>query len=139
MGNDIPCTTAYLFIGEKRSPTAIERDWTWESGHLAARTLFQVLDDLKVPRTSCRFLNAFRDDDFPHTQNLTQIRLLKLDGWIIIGMGQRVQALLRSQDIEHRALIHPAARGRIRKRERYIEHVRMTLLDTKELGDHADN
>jgi hypothetical protein len=44
-----------------------------------------------------------------------------------VALGRRVSSELARRDVDHVALVHPAARGRIRKRERYIAHVQERL------------
>ena len=49
-------------------------------------------------------------------------------GGVIVALGKRVSGELARRGIVHIALVHPAARGRIRKRERYCAHVREALM-----------
>ena len=45
----------------------------------------------------------------------------------IVAMGAKVQKALRAEGINFIPIVHPAARGAIRKKERYIEHIREAL------------
>jgi hypothetical protein len=89
----------YLFVGECRSETAVQRGWTWRDGHLAAE-----------PRV-----------------NHHAVRRLRRTRRRIVALGQKVARKLVELGIDHIAIVHPAARGRIRKRSRYIRHVREAL------------
>lgn len=42
---------------------------------------------------------------------------------IYVALGRRVSTALTKLKIPHVALVHPAARGKIRKRRRYLKHV----------------
>jgi hypothetical protein len=58
---------------------------------------------------------------------LKALQEAKARGATVLAMGRLVQAELARRHIPHRPMVHPAARGRIRKRERYVEHVREVL------------
>jgi hypothetical protein len=125
--------TRYLFIGERRSRTAIRRGWTWESGRLAARTLFAALEAAGLDPAEQRYTNAWRDDGTLHEERLVGLECLAADielgrPWTIVALGAKAAAVLTERGIQHRALTHPAARGAIRKREAYQAHVRAVLL-----------
>ena len=125
--------TRYLFVGERRSPTAIARGWTWESGRLCADTLHRALRAAGIePSTECEFANLFRDDapaDWsPDLDALALVyRWYVLHGGLVVALGRRVAAVLERNGIPHRVLTHPAARGAIRKSCRYREHVAEVL------------
>jgi hypothetical protein len=107
-----------LFVGEKRSELAKKRDVRWEDGALAAKQLFDALETCGIDPQTCQFANWFEDG------KRTFIR--QYDG-IVIGMGQVVQRALTEAGVTHFPMVHPAARGRIRKKERYAAHVRGVL------------
>jgi len=107
-----------LFVGEERSNLAIQRNLTWESGRLAAKQLFDALIPLGIDPKKCKFTNWFEKPG-PN--------IVKNHKGHVIGMGQKVQKALEKEGIEHIKLIHPAARGKIRKKERYLRHVREQL------------
>ncbi len=46
----------------------------------------------------------------------------------VIAMGQKVQKKLDELGVEYIGIVHPAARGKWRKREVYVEHLREQLL-----------
>ena len=120
----------FLFIGEKRSRTAIERGWTWESGRLAARTLDDALTALGIGVFEYSCLNILTDEGRLNVDTLEAIAYSLHRSkcpWHIIALGHIAAALLRRHGIPHVMMIHPAARGSIRKKGRYQAHVRETL------------
>ena len=52
---------------------------------------------------------------------------MKGRGYTVVGMGRRVCRHLREAGVAHLALRHPAARGRMRRRDLYVAHARETL------------
>jgi hypothetical protein len=120
--------TFHMFVGERRSPTAIERGWTWESGRLCADTLHRALRALGLDPTEQRYRNLWRDDGAldPTTVVLAEV-FARQPKCVIVALGRKVHRELTRLGIPHRALAHPAARGRIRKTERYQAHVREVL------------
>lgn len=116
--------TRFLFVGEKRSPTAIKKGWTWHSGRVAARTLHEALRAAGIDPSVCLFVNAWHDDGEPCWAVES---MCSDDGVVVVALGQKVARRLASLRIPHRAMVHPAARGHIRKRERYHAHVAEVL------------
>ena len=114
-------TTQLIFVGERRSPTAIARGWRWEDGRLAGKQLFDALYALGIEPLHCRFANAFE------VGHIDGVRRLVAQGWTAIGMGKKAQQRLRAERIPHRELTHPAARGSIRLKANYLNHVREVL------------
>jgi hypothetical protein len=117
-----------LFIGECRSDTAKARGWTWKNGHLAAKTLFDALEAISIDPHKQAFVNLWPDDVngtmLPVPPNrFTWLRMKQRTGAVLVALGRRVADQLQREDIEHIALVHPAARGKIRKRARYHAHV----------------
>lgn len=110
-------TMNILFVGEKRSKTAIEKDWTWEDGHLAAKQLFDALKSIGVGLAGLRFTNVFNDRGEP-SFNPSEIQDSR-----VIAMGMLASKELDRLGVEHDTIIHPAARGKIRKKERYARHL----------------
>ena len=104
-----------LFVGEKKSPTALRRGWSWEDGHLAAKQLFDALSACGVDPKTCKFANWFN--------TRTQAYIRQYPG-PVFGMGTLVQRALTKAGVEHVPIVHPAARGRIRKKERYNQHIK---------------
>lgn len=120
-------TGRFVFVGERRSPTAIWKGVTWADRRLCAKTLCHVLDTLGLPSENARFINMYRDDGSCDTHALRRVQALQAEGWIVIGLGRTVQQALARAAVPHRAMIHPAARGHIRHRELYRAHVAAVL------------
>lgn len=117
-----------LFVGERRSQTARERGWTWRDGRLAAKTLFEALRAIGVEPTEHAFCNLWSDDaEDVSAYRERRLREAEDEGCVIVALGAKVAGGLRHLEIAHVALIHPAARGRIRGRGRYAVHVREVL------------
>ena len=106
-----------LFVGEERSPTAIEKGWTWKDRRLAAAHLSKATDALGIDWNSLTFKNVFEDD----------IEDIRSFNGIIVAMGRKVERELKKHRIEHLYIHHPAARGKIRIIENYKAHVREKL------------
>lgn len=113
----------FIFVGECRSATAIERGWSWTDGRLAARPLFEALRAAGIDPAQQRFVNLFRDPPSSAKVNGATVRELIGSGARIVALGKRVARELARRGIVHVELVHPAARGAIRKRERYVAHV----------------
>jgi hypothetical protein len=130
-------TGAGGYVGERRSPTAVRRGWTWESGRLGAKTLREVLRAAGVEPAAQVDLTRFSEDDpADWTPDPGRVRLLA--SWTtrarprgpratVVALGRRVQRALTRAGIAHRALTHPAAREAIRRRERSRAHVAAVL------------
>jgi len=108
-----------LFVGEKRSNTAIEKGWTWKDKRLAAAHLFKATDALGIEWNKLSFKNVFEDD----------IEDIRSFNGIIVAMGRMVEKELKKHQIPHLYIHHPAARGKIRIIENYKAHVKLQLAD----------
>jgi hypothetical protein len=122
----------FLFVGEQPSKTADERKWTWESGRLSAKTLFDALRACGIDPERCGFVNAFCDHSYgPDGYEIeVRVRLLRATaraGLKLVAMGDRVSKLLDTNGIEHITIRHPAARGALRRSDLYAKHVRQML------------
>jgi hypothetical protein len=121
-----------IFVGECRSLTAQRKGWTWADGRLAAKPLFEALSAMGVDPGAHQFVNLWLDVTPPMIDDRT-VRMLRARreeadrgepwGRMIVALGKRVSEELARRGVDHVALVHPAARGAIRKRERYIAHV----------------
>ena len=107
----------YVFVGEERSELARTKGWRWEDGRLAAKQLFDALRVNGIEPTDQVYVNIFEGDEIPEGT--------------VVGMGRRVQAELDKRGIEHKSIIHPAARGKIRNKELYAKHIGEQLKKTK--------
>lgn len=117
---------AFMFVGECRSLTAKRMKWTWKDGRLAAKPLFEALRAMGVDPAQHDYLNLWTDtgSQIVPWQRINRIRAFANEGGgVIVALGKRVSDELKRRGVEHVALVHPAARGRIRKRERYVAHV----------------
>jgi hypothetical protein len=120
----------FLFVGERRSPTARRMKVTWEDGRLAAKPLFEAIEACGFQPESQAFINLYPERSACHRPRRLAVKAIREQiqlGAVVVGMGRKVQTDLGALGIPHRALVHPAARGKIRKRERYIQHVREVL------------
>lgn len=115
--------TQFLFVGEERSNLAKTRNVRWEDGALAAKQLFDALKACGIKPEDQQFTNLFERG------GPTAVRRAKAAGVPIVAMGKKVSCALKISGITHLALVHPAARGRIRKKERYAKHVQEVLLE----------
>lgn len=111
-----------LFVGERRSKRARRMRVRWQDGRLAAAQLFPALRAIGIDPESCLWANWYERAS-PATIRL----LVAKAGVVVVGMGRIVQAALTKAGIPHVALVHPAARGTIRRRENYHAHVAKTL------------
>jgi hypothetical protein len=111
-----------IFVGEKRSSLAIQRNVTWQDRALASKTLHEALEACHFGR-NFRIVNLYDDHGHIRKDTLTQLWRGHQCDYAIIGMGKKVQAVLASKRIPHLPLIHPAARGAIRKQALYHAHV----------------
>ncbi|MBS1722475.1 MAG: hypothetical protein JSS66_05650 [Armatimonadetes bacterium] len=114
----------FLFIGERRSNTAIRMGVTWTDGRLCASTLFDALSRVGVDPSRQRFMNAFTDSG---QVDLATVRTAAEAQEVVVGLGLKAQRVLEEHGIEHVKLVHPAARGKIRLKDNYRRHVVETL------------
>jgi hypothetical protein len=112
----------FLFVGEERSELAKTRNVRWEDGALAAKQLFDALRSCGIDPEQQQFTNLFERG------GVSKILAARAAGMRIVGTGKKVQLDLDRRRISHLALTHPAARGRIRRKDRYTNHVREALL-----------
>jgi len=103
-----------LFVGEERSPRAIQMGVTWKDRRLAAAHLSKATDALGLDWDSLNFINVYEDD----------IEDIKSFNGIVVAMGRKVEKELKKHEIEHEYIHHPAARGKIRIIDNYVAHVR---------------
>jgi hypothetical protein len=119
----------YYFIGEKRSEQAIKNNWHWEDNVSTAKFLLDCLKELGIEQKDIKFYNLWFDDG--------QLDDILLDGLyymsnnyskcIVVGMGNTVCNKLDEKEVKYIKIIHPAARGKIRKKENYIAHLKERL------------
>lgn len=119
----------YLFVGEKRSMTAIDNDWCWSDERLCAIQLFAALRALDIEPEAQEFLNLWDDEGGIDLITIVYAQQAAEMGKTVVAMGERVHKRLLSDNVAHKHIIHPAARGKIRSRQNYINHVREVLSD----------
>lgn len=125
--------TTFLFVGERPSHKAVEIGATWQNGRLAAKQLHDALRMIGIDPDKHQYINLWTrpdagEDDFAdEVVALKKIRRAWHAGLVIVGMGAIVSRVLTKKNIPHLQLIHPAARGKIRKKERYTAHVGAVL------------
>jgi hypothetical protein len=113
-----------LFVGERPSDLAMRLKVSLKDGRLAGRSLFQALIECGIDPKSCRYINLFHDDrDEVKPARLKLIRRLAKT-MVVVALGRKVEARI---GIPHRFIVHPGARGSIRRKDRYAAHVRSVL------------
>lgn len=122
----------FLFIGEKPSKTALEKKLAWRHGKLAAKQLFDALRKVKINPEDHTFTNLFQpilNTEKICRNSIKRIKRAYKNGYILVGMGKKVQTELVKRELEHIPIVHPAARGKIRKKRRYTAHIRAALIN----------
>jgi hypothetical protein len=114
-----------LFVGERRSQTAVRMGVRWQDGRLAAKQLFDALRAAGIDPKRCEFVNWWERG--AHRRVSEHIRR----GGLVVAMGRQVQRALEKKGVTYLGIVHPAARGSIRKKERYSEHIRDVLGEGK--------
>jgi len=104
-----------LFVGEERSELAIKMGVTWKDGRLAAKQLFDALNTIGIDPIQCDFTNLYETGGINTVINYKGV---------IVAMGKKVHKSLNDLKIEHEFIFHPAALGKIRKKENYIQHIK---------------
>jgi hypothetical protein len=99
---------------------ALEIGATWQNGKLAGKTLREGLIAVGIDPDQQEYINVLGDDQ---EAAIAAIREALAAGKVVVGMGQLVCKALAANNIEYRQIVHPAARGKIRKTERYQEHL----------------
>lgn len=120
----------YLFVGERPSERSVRMGKTWKDGVLAAKPLFRALEACGISPhdvRQCEFINCFNDDGSDSSEAKMWIAIAYLSGYRIVAMGRKVEKYLQRHNMPHTFIYHPAARGKIRGTEAYIEHVRQAL------------
>jgi hypothetical protein len=75
------------------------------------------------------YCNLWSDTNPPFIPKykIPMLRARRAEGCVVVALGKRVSTELAKHDVDHVALVHPAARGKIRLRANYIAHVRSRL------------
>lgn len=117
----------FLFVGERRSVLAKKMNVTWKDGRLAAKQLFDGLKSIGIDGQQQEFENIFIEYGKLEVINRSAIRRIKSSPLIVVAMGRKVATILSNVGIAHMAIVHPAARGAIRGKDRYADHLREVL------------
>lgn len=120
-------------MGENRSNLAQKNGYSWEQCQrtgkpvLAMKPLWEALEEINLDPKAQIFFNLWDDRLNFEEQVPIILRSLAGEGKIIVGMGRKVQKELQKLGIPHLEMVHPAARGKIRKTALYRRHVRGVL------------
>jgi hypothetical protein len=125
----------FLFVQQRPSRQAEEAGATWANGGLADCPLWQALEALGLDPREQRLVGIWRtartrswgQDLADEATAHIAIKDAALSGYAVIGMGAVVHAWLDRHDVPHTKLVHPAARGAIRRQARYLRHVAEVL------------
>jgi hypothetical protein len=115
----------YIFVGEKRSNRSITVNAVLGDRKYCSKNLIEALEANGINPENQTFLNLFCDGDglIMNDESLKKIKESIKTKATVVGMGKSVQKCLEELGIKHLKLVHPAARGSIRKTERYAAHV----------------
>lgn len=126
----------YIFVGERPSISAWKFSKQWSDGAYAGKQLKDAIDKIDcLEFADITFCNLWIT---PKEMSNAAFDVVALDKslqdiavysqwWTVVGMGKIVQNELDHFGIEHLKLIHPAARGKIRKKNRYLKHCKEVL------------
>lgn len=118
----------YVFVGEKRSNTAIDKGWTWDTckefPQLCAIQLFGALRFAGIDPGKQIFVNLWQDDG--RLKKYLKYTL-EVSTFPVVGMGNKVCTQLNKWGIKHIKIVHPAARGIWRRKEVYNRHIKKRL------------
>ncbi len=127
-----PCIR-FLFVGERPSERAVRIRATWQNGKLAGKTLRDALRAAGIDPDSHRFLNLYRHPEPSRSDGVREAAVCRAitrfihRGFLVVALGRVVSKRLTIHGLAHLPMIHPAARGANRLRERYHAHVAETL------------
>jgi hypothetical protein len=120
-------------VGENQSNKAYQNNWSWQRcqeerrPRLCAIQLFEALQECSIDpydMERVKFRNLWNFDGDIDYDTVEILYELQNQGYSIIGMGNKVQKALNDLEIEHIGIIHPAARGIMRRRGMYIQHIK---------------
>jgi len=126
----------YIFVGERPSISAWKFSKTWSDGAYAGKQLKDAIDKIDcLEYADILFTNLWKkpkemSDSVTDKKDLSKTldNLIQFSPWwIIVGMGRIVQEKLDVYGIRHLKLVHPAARGNIRRKDRYLKHCEEVL------------
>lgn len=116
----------FFFVGERPSKLAKSKGLTLKDGKLAGKQLFDALRFCSINPESCRFDNIFNsnlDEKEKVCRNAKRrVQRAYKNGYQIVVLGNKVETVLKNI-VDYKKITHPAARGKIRKKELYCKHV----------------
>jgi hypothetical protein len=116
-----------IFIGERPSNRALQLGVSLKDGRLAAKPLFEALRACGIEPTEHVFMNLFvQDEDTVCKKALIKITKLAKQGRLI-AMGNKVSRNLDKEGFSYIKIVHPAARGKIRKTSLYRKHIKKVM------------
>ncbi len=127
-------TRHFLFIGERPSKRAAAIGATWHNGRLCAKNLHDALRSCGIDPREQAYVNLHstaEPSDYDVSDLEWALAVAHLHQRLhhdVVALGRQVDRTLQAAHIAHRSLIHPAARGSIRRCASYQEHVRLVLL-----------
>ena len=101
---------------------------TWRDGRLAGKQLFDALAEAGIEPLQQRYDNLF--EQVEPRLFVRRLRAAIRRGYTVVALGNKVAAGLTRLRVAHVPMVHPAARGRIRRKDRYAAHVAETLART---------
>jgi hypothetical protein len=107
----------FVFVREKRSARVVKLAVHSQHGRLSGKTLHDALRAVSIDAHAELYLNLFRGGDGLRVDRavLRRLRRLAACGLVVVGMGRKVQRALLRAGVEAVPLVHPAARGLIRR------------------------
>ena len=123
----------FLFVGERPSGRALRIGATWQNGKLAGKTLRDALRAAGLNPEVHRFLNLYRHPEPSRSDAVREAAVCRAiarfirRGFCVVALGRLVSKRLAIHGLAHLPMIHPAARGSGRRRDRYHAHVAETL------------
>lgn len=117
-----------IFISETLSPRTGHSDVTWDDNRFCAKTLRNALRTAWVNPNDQLFVGLFHGDTLRLDHNTVRIAQRALHtGMEVVALGKFVSDELTALGIDHVYMVHPAAGGKIRKRENYQAHVERVI------------
>src|ERR1051325_5119150 len=87
-----------LFVGEKRSPTAIRMRVSWRDGRLAAKPLFEALRQIGINPQDCLYYNVVDDileADIPNETSICAVARWADAGYQVLALCRKVERYMR--------------------------------------------
>jgi hypothetical protein len=118
----------YLFIGERRSETAMRKGYHWNDEVLCAKKLLQALRSAGIEPQEQEFANLWHDDG---TLDPNTLEIISETDAHVVAMGKKVQKELGKHGVIFTGINHPAARGIMCRKDVYQTHIQEILKTEK--------